>query len=89
MNGILDDIERAHGELVAKMEHMPPLPHTIMASPLVPWPAAYRQWTSDGRLLLWVNADAILKMPSKDESFLDCFTNILPITVPIVFTEAT
>lgn len=87
MNDILEDIQRAHGELVAKMETMPPLPHTIMASPLVPWPAAYRQWTSDGRLLLWVNADAILSMPRRDAAnhYLDCFTNILPITVPIVF----
>lgn len=81
-----DDFVRTYRELTTKMEQLPPLPHTIMASPLVPWPAAYRQWTADGRLLVWVNADAILTTPRRDESYLETFTAILPIFgIPIVF----
>lgn len=49
--------------LAAQIDQAPPVPRYIMASHAVPYGRAYRQWTTRGALIVWVNRGELADLP--------------------------
>lgn len=49
--------------MFAQVAALPPAPREIRASHLVPYGRAYRQWLTDGSLIVWVNRGEIADLP--------------------------
>lgn len=86
MDEIVKDITRCY----EPVKNVPLIPWRIMASHSVPWPKTYRQWRSDGRLILCVNRGAIHDLPIRDAApahgyLYDNFTSMYEITIPVEF----
>ena len=67
----------------------PPIPKEVRTNDLVPYPRIYRQWLTDGSLILWANTDAISQLPRHDGgtiNVLDRFVDIIHIgiSIPVV-----
>lgn len=52
----------------ALIDAAPPVPHVIMAHHAVPYGAAFRQWDTRGRLLVWANRGQIADMPRAEKN---------------------
>lgn len=82
MDDAVNEITKAY-ELV---KELPPLPWAIYASYSVPWHKTYRQWRSDGKLIVWVNRHAVESLPPRVEKNEMVYDSVMTdITIPVVF----
>lgn len=78
-----DDLWQAMLDMMARLRDVPPRAY-VMAHHSVPYGRVYRQWDTDGHLLIWVNRGLVADLPRQKIGVHDYFLSGTYGGIPVI-----